>query len=123
MGVQRIIHQSLRINLDSVLDQGIDYEYKILENIRRCRKLLGTTFRFILWHNNLEESVIKNFVRRNEKILFEVDTKITHTIGTCWFLIDPTEKDKSNSRYRWHGETGLGIVKFMEMVNFLKSKE
>ena len=123
MRVQKIIHQSLRINLDSIIDQGIAYEYKILENIRRGRKLLGTTFKFILWHNNLDESIIQNFVRRNEKILFEVDTKITSSFDTCWFLIDPTETDKSPSRYRWHGETGLGIVKFLEMVNFLKDKE
>ena len=68
-----IKYYSIGIKLDDVVkDENI--EQTILENIRRCSKLTGKTFQVEFWHKDLSEEKCKEFVRRNEKLLFEVNT-------------------------------------------------
>ena len=69
-------YYSLEMKLDDVIkDSGT--ELTILENIRRCSNIVGKMFQVIFWHENLTEKQCKEFVKRNEKLLFEVNTKIT----------------------------------------------
>ena len=45
----------------------------------------------------------KDFVERNEHLLFEVSTKITKRFNTAWYLIQ-SEGDKSRWRYKSDGD-------------------
>ena len=47
-------YYSLRIKLDDVILTE-DFEQKVLENIRYCRKLVGKQFRVIFWNENLTD--------------------------------------------------------------------
>ena len=67
---------SLRIKLDDIVVDR-NFEIQVLENIRYCRKIVGKQFRIILWNKNLSEKECESFVKRNEHLLFEVNTKIT----------------------------------------------
>ena len=117
-------HLSLRINLDTVV-QDTDYEKKVLENIRRCSILNRNFFKVIFWNKNLTEKECQNFVKRNEKMLFEVNTKITSInspFDNCWFLIDSNKSDKCKRRYTWNGDILEGIVKYIEVSKVFKKK-
>ena len=46
---------SLRLKLDDII-KNEDFEKKVLENIRYCRKLLDKKFRVIFWNENLTEN-------------------------------------------------------------------
>ena len=77
-------YYSLGIKLNDVIkDENI--EKTILENIRRCSRKVGKTFKVIFWHDGLSEKQCQQFVERNEKLLFEVNTKITKNIERVWF--------------------------------------
>ena len=60
---------SLRMKLDDVVKDR-DTEKMILENIRRCSKVVGKVFRVIFWHENLSDKDCKKFIERNEHLLF-----------------------------------------------------
>ena len=52
---------SLRMKLDDVIKDS-DTEKMILENIRRCNKVVGKLFRVTFWHENLSEKQCRYFI-------------------------------------------------------------
>ena len=121
----RINHLSLRIKLDDVI-KDVEMEQKILENIRRSSKIVGKKFRVIFWNENLSEKECEEFVKRNEKMLFEVTTQITSinsSFDNCWFLIDSDDSDKCKRRYCCKGDILTGIAEYIKMVkHFQRSR-
>ena len=79
-------------------------------------------FQVIFWHENLTEKQCKDFVKRNEKLLFEVNTKITKQFENVWFLID-SENEKSHGRYRFDGDILEGIVQYLEIISHMKKRD
>ena len=79
-------HLSLGMILDDVVSNKED-EKTIIENIRYCRKHIGKLFKVIFINKNLPESNVKEFFKRNEKVLFELNTKITKHENVVWFMI------------------------------------
>ena len=79
-------YYSMRMSLEEVIKDE-DTEQIILENIRRCSKIVGKSFKVVFWHVNLTEQNCKDFVKRNEHLLFEVNTTITKTQEKVWFSI------------------------------------
>ena len=65
---------NLRLSLDDVIS---DDEQKILENIKYCSRLVGKSFKVVFWNRDISESETKEFIKRNEEILFDLNTKIT----------------------------------------------
>ena len=101
-------------------------EQVILENIRRCKQFSGKTFKVIFRNDGLSEEECKNFVKRNEKMLFETHTQITSInspFDSCWFLIDSDNSDKCTRRYCCKGDILTGIAEYIKMVKHLKEKE
>ncbi len=99
-----------------------DEEQIILENIRRCSNIVGKMFKVIFWHENLSERQCKEFVKRNEKLLFEVNTKITKCYEDVWFLID-SENEKSTWRYMHKGSILDGIVEYLKIINHIQKRD
>ena len=94
---------SMRMRLDDVI-KSKDFEKLVLENVRRCNRLAGQNrFQVVFWNEHLTEQNCKDFVKRNEHLLFEINTKITKEFGYVWFLIDSTN-EKSTSRYKSSGD-------------------
>ena len=112
---------SIRMKLDDVI-KNRDTEKMILENVRRCSKVVGKVFRVIFWHENLSDKDCKKFVERNEHLLFEVNTKITKRFEPVWFLIQ-SENEKSSWRYMHEGDITSGIVEYLNLVNHMKKRE
>ena len=113
---------SLRLKLNDVIKDE-SFEKLICENLRRTRSVLGKHCRIEFWHENLDEGIIKDFVRRNEHLLFKINTKITKKYTYCWFIIDPRNEDKSEARFRWKGNILKGIVKYTELLSHTMNKE
>ena len=111
-------HYSIRMKLDDVV-KDIDEEQIILENVRRCSKLVGRMFRVIFWHDNLTEQNCKDFVKRNEHLLFEVHTQITKRIVPVWFLIG----EGKDGRYRFDGDILQGISEYLKIINHIKKRD
>ena len=112
---------SLRMKLDDVICEA-DKEQLILENVRRCGRIAGKEFRVIFWHENLTEKECEDFIKRNEYLLYEVNSKITKKFENVWFLIKGTG-DKSHSRYRYEGEILAGIPAFLKIVQHIKRRD
>ena len=111
---------SLRMKLNDVIGKD---EQVILENIRRCKQFSGKEFRVIFRNDGLSSKECEKFVRRNEKMLFEINTKITSTnspFDKCWFLIDSDGNDKCTKRYSYKGDILTGIAEYVKMVKHLK---
>ena len=115
---------SIRMKLDDVIKDR-DEEKIILENIRRCSKIVGKTFKVIFWHENLSEQDCKEFIKRNEHLLFEVHTQLSKGPIDTWFIIySPTDKINCRTRYRVEDTDILsGISRYLKVINHLKSKE
>jgi len=114
-------YYSIRMKLDDVVkDKNI--EQTILENIRRCSNIVGSMFKVVFWHVNLTEQECKDFVKRNEHLLFKVNTKVTKRFENVWFLID-SENEKSRGRYRYDGDILKGIVQYLEIINHIKKRD
>ena len=114
---------SLRMKLNDVIGKD---EQVILENIRRCKLFGGKTFKVIFRNDGLSSKECKNFVKRNEKMLFEINTQITSRnspFDNCWFLIDSDNSDKCKRRYCCKGEILRGITEYIKMVKLFKEKE
>ena len=109
------------MKLNSVIKDK-EQEQVILENIRRCSNIVGKFFQVIFWHENLTEQNCKDFVKRNEKLLFEVNTKITKRFENTWFLID-SDNEKSHGRYRYDGDILKGIVQYLNIINHMKKRD
>ena len=112
-----IKHLSLRMKLDDLVSDK-DYEKKVLENIRRCSKLVGKFFKVVFWHDNLTEKQCKDFIKRNEKLLFEVNTKITKIQEKVWFLIGD-----GKGRYRFDGDILQGISEYLKIINHMNRRD
>jgi len=112
-------YYSIRMNLEDVI-KDTDTEQTILENIRRCSKIVGKTFKVVFWHVNLTEQNCKDFVKRNEHLLFEVNTKITKIKEDVWFAID---SKKGNGRYTFDGDILQGISQYLKIINHIKKRD
>ena len=122
MNIRTVKFMSLRIKLDDVVKTD-DVETQILENIRYCNNVVGSRFRVIFWNENLSTDECKKFIERNEKLLFEVNTKITKEFNYSWFLI-VGKNDKSDSRYQFKGKNILsGIAEYLKVAKFLIKKD
>ena len=111
---------SLRMKLNDVVGKD---EQVILENIRRCKQFTGHGFKVVFWNDGLSEKKCEEFVKRNEKMLFEISTKITSInspFDNCWCLIKSDNKDKCKSRYSFKGDVLKGIIKYIEVVKHIR---
>ena len=116
-----IQYYSIRMNLEDVIKDK-DTEQLILENIRRCSNIVGKFFKVIFWHVNLTEQECKDFVKRNEHLLFEVNTKITKRFNPAWFVIN-SENEKSSCRYRYEGDILDCVVEYLKIINHMKRRD
>ena len=114
-------YYSIRMNLEDVIKDK-DTEQLILENIRRCSNIVGKWFKVVFWHVNLTEQECKDFVNRNEHLLFKVNTKITKRFENTWFLIN-SRNEKSSGRYRYEGDIIRGIVEYIKIINHIKKRD
>ena len=112
-------YYSLRMKLDDVIKDK-DVEQTILENVRRCSTLVGIEFQVVFWHVNLTEQNCKDFVKRNEHLLFEVNTKITKVQEDVWFSID---LEKGSGRYTFDGDILQGISEYLKIINHMKKRD
>ena len=111
---------SLRIKLNDVIGEE---EQVILENIRRCKQFSGKEFKVIFRNDGLSSKECEKFVKRNEKMLFEISTQITSrnsSFDSCWFLIDVDDKDKCKRRYCYKGDILTGMAEYIKMVKHFK---
>ena len=114
-------YYSIRMKLDDVI-KNKDTEQIILENIRRCSNIVGKYFKVVFWHENLTQKQCRDFVKRNEKLLFEVNTKITKKFEKVWFIIN-SKNEKSRGRYMFDGDILKGIVQYLEIINHIKERD
>ena len=112
----RTIYLSIRLSLDDIVKDS-DYEKKVLENIRYCRRIVGKEFKVIFWNKDLSDKKVKDFVKRNENILFEINTKITKKFDLAWFVVG--DADKSKHRYMYNGDILEGIANYLKLVKVL----
>ena len=112
-----IKYYSIGMKLNDVI-KNKDTEQVILENIRRCSNIVGKFFKVVFWHENLTEEDCKNFIKRNEKLLFEVNTKITKIQEKVWFLIGD-----GKGRYRFDGDILNGISEYLKIINHMKKRD
>ena len=112
-------YYSIRMKLDDFIKDK-KKEQVILENIQRCSKLVGKLFKIVFWHVNLTEQECKDFVKRNEHLLFEVHTKITKVQEDVWFSID---SKKGSGRYTFDGEILNGISEYLKIINHIKKRD
>ena len=117
-----INYLSLRIKLDDIIIEKDSFETKVLENIRYCNKIVGQRFRVIFWNENLSERECKAFIKRNENLLFEVNTKITKEFNYVWFLVKG-KGDKSNCIYHTGNDIVNGIPQYLKLAKFLIKKD
>ena len=111
---------SLRMKLNDVVGKD---EQVILENIRRCKQFSGKQFKVIFRNDGLSSKECEEFVKRNEKMLFEISTQITSMnspFDDCWFLINTDNTDKCKSRYNFKGDILRGITEYIKMIKYLK---
>ena len=114
---------SLRMKLNDVIGKD---EQVILENIRRCKQFSGKEFKVIFRNEGLSSKECEDFVKRNEKMLFEIRTQITSInspFDKCWFLIDSDNTDKCTKRYSYKGDILKGIAEYIKVVKLIKRKE
>ena len=111
-------YYSIGMKLNDVIEDE-DTEQVILENIRRCSKIVGKEFKVVFWHVNLTEQNCKDFVNRNEHLLFEVNTTITKSKEDVWFLIG----DGKSGRYTFDGDILQGISQYLKIINHMKKRD
>jgi len=116
---------SLKISLDEIIKEGLDFERKVIENLSRFSTIFGKKmFRVIFLHKKVKSEDINSFVIRNEKALFHINSKITGKDCNAWFAIESTENKNKyiTYRYRYPGDILTGLVKFYEVAIYLKGK-
>ena len=111
-------YYSIGMKLDDVIKDR-DTEQVILDNIRRCNNIVGKMFKVVFWHVNLTEQECKDFVKRNEHLLFEVHTKITKIKEKVWFSIG----EGNDSRYTFDGEILNGISEYLKIINHINKRD
>ena len=114
--VYNTVFLSIRMKLDDVV-KDIDFEKKVIENIRYCRRIIGQEFKVIFWNKDLTENEVKDFVKRNNNILFEINTEITKEFKLAWFVIG--SEDESKHRYLYTGEILEGISNYLKLSKVL----
>ena len=112
-------YYSIGMKLNDVIKDK-DTEQVVLENIRRCSNIVGKMFKVVFWHVNLTEQNCKDFVKRNEHLLFEVNTKITKVKEDVWFSID---SEKNSGRYTFDGEILQGVSEYLKIINHMKKRD
>ena len=113
---------SLKIKLNDVI-RNINYEQKVMENIRYCNNLSNNKFKLILWYEDIDEQGIETFIKRNQKVLFEVNTEITRNYyQDAWFVIDENKKENT-WRYSYIGNILEGIVEYIKIVKHIKERD
>ena len=112
-------YYSIGMKLNDVIKDK-DIEQTILENIRRCSNIVGKMFKVVFWHVKLTEQECKDFVKCNEHLLFEVNTKITKVQEDVWFSID---SEKGGSRYTFDGDILNGISQYIKIINHMKKRD
>ena len=112
-------YYSIGMKLEDVIKDE-DTEQIVLENIRRCSQITGKRFKVVFWHDNLTEQNCKDFVKRNEHLLFEVHTKITKVKEDVWFSID---SKKGSGRYTFDGDILQGISQYLKIINHIKRRD
>ena len=110
------IFLSIRMKLDDVV-KDINLEKQIIENIRYCRRIVGKEFKVIFWNKNISEKNVKEFIKRNDNVLFEINTEITKEFNMAWFVVG--EEDKSKHRYMYNGDIIDGIANYLRLVKVL----
>jgi len=113
-----IKYYSIGMKLNDVIKDK-DTEQVILENIKRCSNMVGKFFKVVFWHVNLTEQECKDFVKRNEHLLFEINTKITKVQEDVWFLIG----EGKDARYRCDGDILTGISQYLKIINHIKRRD
>ena len=113
-------YYSIGMKLDDVIKDR-DTEQVVLENIRRCSNIVDKMFKVVFWHVNLTEQNCKDFVKRNEHLLFEVNTKITKIQEDVWFSIG--ESKVKDGRYTFDGDILQGISEYLKMINHIKKRD
>ena len=81
--------------------------------------MAGKLFQVVFWHETLTDEECELFVRRNEKLLFEVNTQITKRIIPVWFAIG----DNREGRYRCDGDSLTGISQYLKIINHMKKRD
>ena len=117
---------SLKISLEEIINEGLEYERKVLENLFRFSNYVNPKlFKVIFIHKKMDEKKINNFVSRNENILFHINSKITSRECSAWFIIEKEKKESKyvTYRYKYIGNILDGLVKYFEMVKYLKEKD
>tara|TARA_Y100000361_G_C10960430_1_gene238537 strand:- start:185 stop:556 length:372 start_codon:yes stop_codon:yes gene_type:complete len=116
---------SIKISLDEIIEEGLDYERKVMENLFRFSNYVGSQhFKVVFYHSSSDKKDIKSFVGRNENILFQINTKITTTECQAWFTIQRNKKDKQGPyRYKYVGKIIDGLSQYFKIVKHLKDKE
>ena len=116
---------SLKISLDEIIEEGLDYERKVMENLFRFSNYVGSPhFKVVFYHSLIDKKDIESFVGRNENILFQINTKITSSDCQAWFTIQKTKKDIAGTyRYKYVGKIIDGLSQYFKMVKHLKNKE
>ena len=116
-------YYSIGMKLDDVIKDR-DTEQVVLENIRRCSNIVDKMFKVVFWHVNLTEQNCKDFVNRNEHLLFEVHTKITKVQEDVWFLIaESKDNEVGDGRYRFDGDILQGISEYLKIINHMKKRD
>ena len=110
-------YYSIGMKLNDVIKDK-DTEQVILENIRRCSNIVGKEFKVVFWHVNLTEQNCEDFVKRNEHLLFEVNTTITKTQEKVWFLIGD-----GKGRYKFDGDILQGISQYLKIINHINKRD
>ena len=116
-----IVYYSLRVKLNDII-YDMSKEQLILENIRRCSKIVGKMFQVVFWHENLTEKECENFIKRNEHLLFEINSKITRNFNPSWFIVD-SENEKARYRYLYTGDILKGIVEYTKMIKHIRDRD
>ena len=101
------------ISLFTIFGKGL------INKLLECKKYSGKLFKVILWHVNLTEQNCKDFVKRNEHLLFEINTQITKRIIPVWFSIG----DGKDDRYRCDGDILTGISQYLKIINHIKKRD
>ena len=112
-------YYSMGMKLNDVIKDE-DTEQVVLENIRRCSNIVGKEFKVVFWHVNLTKQNCKDFVKRNEHLLFKVNTKITKVKEPVWFSID---SKKGSGRYIFDGDILDGITQYLQIINHIKKRD
>ena len=113
---------SIRIELDKVIENK-EYTQLVFENLKHCKRTVGLRFKVILWHNNLDKKIIKDFTIDNKEILFDLNAQITAKNTKSWFLVKSSKEEISDARYRYEGNVLDGIVEYLKIIKHMLRRD